>query len=148
MEATSPSLSAAPGVYAVYDKSGKLQYVGLSRKIAASVSAHVSDLGGENERHATRIYKQYFTLLRYFLAMRAFDNLCTDLNIAKSPTTHKNKHVYRTPPPSTLCVADTVASVRALPVPEGTKEALQAGWKAWITEYVEASGEVRGRPIG
>lgn len=37
---TSGALPATPGVYAVYDKQGTLQYIGLSRKVAASVATH------------------------------------------------------------------------------------------------------------
>eukprot|EP00898_Chlorokybus_atmophyticus_P008678 jgi/Chlat1/8811/Chrsp90S08147 len=40
--AKAAEIPAAPGVYAVYDQAGTLQYVGLSRKIQAS--AHVEDL--------------------------------------------------------------------------------------------------------
>lgn len=54
--ASSPSLSLAsattqvtaePGVYAVYDSSNTLQYVGISRKVAVSVSTHLDSLGAE-----------------------------------------------------------------------------------------------------
>jgi hypothetical protein len=38
---------STPGVYAVYDAAGALQYVGLSRKVSASVAAHLQDLPGE-----------------------------------------------------------------------------------------------------
>ncbi|MEW5308177.1 MAG: hypothetical protein WDW38_000154 [Sanguina aurantia] len=34
----------APGVYAVYDKDGIVQYIGLSRQVAQSVSAHIQEL--------------------------------------------------------------------------------------------------------
>lgn len=37
-------LPAAPGIYAVYDKEGDLQYLGLSRRLAASLSNHVREL--------------------------------------------------------------------------------------------------------
>lgn len=33
-------LPSGAGVYAVYDKVGEVQFIGLSRNIAASVSAH------------------------------------------------------------------------------------------------------------
>ncbi|CAI5506105.1 unnamed protein product [Closterium sp. Naga37s-1] len=35
---------AASGVYAIYDKEGALQYMGLSRRLAASLQAHAEDL--------------------------------------------------------------------------------------------------------
>ncbi|ONK77051.1 uncharacterized protein A4U43_C02F2590 [Asparagus officinalis] len=35
------------GVYGVYDKNGELQFVGISRNVAASVEAHRSKLGAE-----------------------------------------------------------------------------------------------------
>jgi glutaredoxin-related protein len=34
----------APGIYAVYDKAGDLQYVGLSRRVSASLQSHLRDL--------------------------------------------------------------------------------------------------------
>lgn len=34
----------SPGVYAVYSADEALQYIGISRKMATSVSAHVEDL--------------------------------------------------------------------------------------------------------
>ncbi|KAK9917391.1 hypothetical protein WJX75_003849 [Coccomyxa subellipsoidea] len=37
---------AAAGVYAVYSPDGRLQYIGLSRKIAVSVASHIQELGG------------------------------------------------------------------------------------------------------
>lgn len=33
-----------PGVYAVYDPEGTLQFVGISRKLSSTISSHVSDL--------------------------------------------------------------------------------------------------------
>jgi hypothetical protein len=33
-------LPSEAGVYAVYDKAGELQFIGLSRNIAATISAH------------------------------------------------------------------------------------------------------------
>ena len=38
------ALHQGPGVYAVYDKGGALQYVGMSRQVAASVAAHAEQL--------------------------------------------------------------------------------------------------------
>lgn len=38
------SIPADSGVYAVYDKSDELQFIGISRNIAASVSAHVKSV--------------------------------------------------------------------------------------------------------
>lgn len=35
---------AAAGVYAVYSPDGRLQYIGLSRKIAVSISSHIQEL--------------------------------------------------------------------------------------------------------
>lgn len=34
----------SPGIYAVYDAERKLQYVGMSRKVATSIANHVADL--------------------------------------------------------------------------------------------------------
>ena len=42
--ATAPALPALPGVYAMYSPDGKLQYVGLSRKLNASIGGHKRDL--------------------------------------------------------------------------------------------------------
>ncbi|CAA7052164.1 unnamed protein product [Microthlaspi erraticum] len=42
--AEAESIPAASGVYAVYDKSEELQFVGISRNIAASVSAHLKSV--------------------------------------------------------------------------------------------------------
>jgi Grx4 family monothiol glutaredoxin len=39
-----PQVPAQPGVYAVYDAEGAVQYVGLSRRLAASVAGHSADL--------------------------------------------------------------------------------------------------------
>ncbi|KAK7286917.1 hypothetical protein RJT34_22275 [Clitoria ternatea] len=39
-DGTAGELPSGAGVYAVYDKSGELQFIGLSRNIAASVSTH------------------------------------------------------------------------------------------------------------
>lgn len=39
-DGTAGELPSGTGVYAVYDKGGELQFIGLSRNIAASVSAH------------------------------------------------------------------------------------------------------------
>ena len=36
-----------PGVYAVFDAHGKLQYMGLSRKIAGSIDLHREELPNE-----------------------------------------------------------------------------------------------------
>ncbi|CAH2058838.1 unnamed protein product [Thlaspi arvense] len=44
--AESDSIPAESGVYAVYDKNEELQFVGISRNIAASVSAHVKSVPG------------------------------------------------------------------------------------------------------
>lgn len=46
MELNPESLSfpAAPGIYAVYDKAGDLQYVGLSRRVSSSLQSHVREL--------------------------------------------------------------------------------------------------------
>lgn len=38
------SIPSASGVYAVYDKSDELQFVGISRNIAASVSTHLKSV--------------------------------------------------------------------------------------------------------
>jgi Grx4 family monothiol glutaredoxin len=38
------SLPNAPGIYAIYDAEGALQYVGMSRKVAVSVANHQQDL--------------------------------------------------------------------------------------------------------
>ncbi|KAL3138746.1 hypothetical protein ABBQ32_005591 [Trebouxia sp. C0010 RCD-2024] len=38
------ALPAAAGVYAVYDKDGTLQYIGLSRKVTVSIANHKQDL--------------------------------------------------------------------------------------------------------
>ena len=35
---------SAPGIYAVYDKTGSLQYVGLSRRVSSSLQSHLRDL--------------------------------------------------------------------------------------------------------
>lgn len=35
---------SAPGIYAVYDKAGSLQYVGLSRRVSSSLQSHLRDL--------------------------------------------------------------------------------------------------------
>jgi Grx4 family monothiol glutaredoxin len=35
---------AAPGVYAVFDSTNELQYIGLSRKVSTSIEAHTEDL--------------------------------------------------------------------------------------------------------
>jgi Grx4 family monothiol glutaredoxin len=40
----SESIPATPGVYAVYDGDEQIQYVGLSRKVSASVKLHVFEL--------------------------------------------------------------------------------------------------------
>ncbi|XP_010509203.1 PREDICTED: bifunctional monothiol glutaredoxin-S16, chloroplastic-like [Camelina sativa] len=40
----SDSIPSASGVYAVYDKSDELQFVGISRNIASSVSAHLKSV--------------------------------------------------------------------------------------------------------
>jgi Grx4 family monothiol glutaredoxin len=40
----SPEIAATPGVYAVYDSEQQIQYVGLSRKVSASVKLHVFEL--------------------------------------------------------------------------------------------------------
>lgn len=37
-------IPAEPGIYAVYDDSEELQYIGLSRKVAASIKLHVFEL--------------------------------------------------------------------------------------------------------
>lgn len=37
-------IPATPGVYAIYDEAGKLQYVGLSRKVSSSVKVHAFEL--------------------------------------------------------------------------------------------------------
>jgi Grx4 family monothiol glutaredoxin len=39
-----PQVPAQPGVYAVYDAQNAVQYVGLSRRLAASVAGHSNDL--------------------------------------------------------------------------------------------------------
>jgi Grx4 family monothiol glutaredoxin len=39
-----PQVPAQPGVYAMYDGEGRVQYVGLSRRLAASVGGHSADL--------------------------------------------------------------------------------------------------------
>lgn len=39
-----PLLSCEPGVYAVYNSAGALQYVGLSRKMNASLAIHLAEL--------------------------------------------------------------------------------------------------------
>jgi glutaredoxin-related protein len=44
LPAASPEIPASPGVYAVLDAAGTLQYVGLSRKISVSVAAHADAL--------------------------------------------------------------------------------------------------------
>jgi glutaredoxin-related protein len=44
LPAASPEIPASPGVYAVLDAAGTLQYVGLSRKICVSVAAHADAL--------------------------------------------------------------------------------------------------------
>lgn len=44
----------APGVYAVYDNQGQLQYIGLSRKVSASVSNHLQEL--PNETFAVKVH--------------------------------------------------------------------------------------------
>ncbi|KAJ7548282.1 hypothetical protein O6H91_07G005700 [Diphasiastrum complanatum] len=38
------SLPPSPGVYAVYDKVGDLQFLGLSRRVSSSIQAHAQDL--------------------------------------------------------------------------------------------------------
>ena len=43
-EDVASSFPAAPGIYAVYDKVGDLQYIGLSRRISASLQTHSRDL--------------------------------------------------------------------------------------------------------
>jgi len=43
----SPEVTLEPGVYAVYDESNTLQYVGISRKVAVSIQTHVESLGPE-----------------------------------------------------------------------------------------------------
>ncbi|BFI25074.1 hypothetical protein AXG93_773s1130 [Marchantia polymorpha subsp. ruderalis] len=40
----SKEFPAAPGVYAIYDKEGKLQYVGISRRVSSSIQSHLQDL--------------------------------------------------------------------------------------------------------
>jgi hypothetical protein len=34
---------AAPGIYAVYDKEGDLQYVGLTRRVSTSLDTHLKE---------------------------------------------------------------------------------------------------------
>jgi len=34
---------AAPGIYAVYDKEGDLQYVGLTRRVSTSLDIHLKE---------------------------------------------------------------------------------------------------------
>lgn len=46
--ARSPSLSSVPGVYALFDSSRRLQYVGLSSDLAASLAAHDAALGSND----------------------------------------------------------------------------------------------------
>ncbi|KAG6552876.1 hypothetical protein Mapa_005531 [Marchantia paleacea] len=41
---SSKEFPAAPGVYAIYDKEGKLQYVGISRRVSSSIQSHLQDL--------------------------------------------------------------------------------------------------------
>lgn len=43
-EDASALFPAAPGIYAIYDKAGDLQYVGLSRRVSASLHSHLRDL--------------------------------------------------------------------------------------------------------
>ena len=40
-------VTAEPGVYAVYDASDALQYVGISRKVVVSINTHLESLGPE-----------------------------------------------------------------------------------------------------
>nr|QKY15083.1 monothiol glutaredoxin (GRX) [Polytomella parva] len=40
-------LPAESGVYAIFDKEGKLQYVGVARKVSDTIAAHLSDLGSD-----------------------------------------------------------------------------------------------------
>lgn len=47
MEVGSKAIPDMPGVYAVFDKDGTLQYMGLSRKVATSVGMHAADLPDE-----------------------------------------------------------------------------------------------------
>ncbi|KAL3700523.1 hypothetical protein R1sor_018545 [Riccia sorocarpa] len=35
---------ASPGVYAIFDKEGELQYIGISRRVSASIQSHLQDL--------------------------------------------------------------------------------------------------------
>ena len=44
----------APGVYVVYDEKENLQYVGISRRVATSVAAHVDDL--PELAHSVRVH--------------------------------------------------------------------------------------------
>ncbi|KAH7373993.1 hypothetical protein KP509_17G082900 [Ceratopteris richardii] len=37
-------IPASPGIYAVYDKAGDLQYIGMTRRLSASLQHHVVDL--------------------------------------------------------------------------------------------------------
>ena len=43
----SPDIPASPGIYAIYNDKKELQYVGLSRKISASIKMHCFELPAE-----------------------------------------------------------------------------------------------------
>lgn len=44
ISATDPGIPSTPGVYAVFDPQGTLQFVGVSRKVAVSVATHLEAL--------------------------------------------------------------------------------------------------------
>lgn len=58
-EGAAAELPSGSGVYAIYDKNDELQFIGLSRNIAASVSAHrksVPELVGAVKVRLVRLY--------------------------------------------------------------------------------------------
>ena len=44
---TAPEIPSTPGIYAIYNDKNELQYIGLSRKISASIKMHCFELPAE-----------------------------------------------------------------------------------------------------
>jgi hypothetical protein len=113
-----PQLPAEPGVYAVYNNAGELQYIGLSRKVCQPLRLPKTVC-------SSRLCQA--VVLHLTGAPVAADTLLIALQVSVSLSNHLQE------------LPELTAAVKYEVVPSGAREDLTAAWKTWMEEACECS---------
>lgn len=121
----------APGIYAVFDAEGSLQYVGMSRKVCYKTSHMALSVHNYNCLGSVYACPLNCCMPATHILMRHRQFSCCTMQVAVSVANHQQD------------LPDRVHAVAVLPVQDASREGLTAAWTQVVQEQGAGQGNVR-----